>query len=458
MPTYQAPRGMRDLLPAEAAAFDALQAVIQARALRYGYPRLSTPIVEDAQVFLRAVGETSDVATKEMLEVSLHGAGGLVLRPEGTAAVTRAYLEHGLHRSPQPQRFFYFEPMFRGQRPQLLRYRQFWQWGLECYGAAEPGADLEQIEFTAALLAEVGLTEYTLKVNTVGETAAQPKIRQALKEYFERYRAELDDDCKARLDSNVLRIFDCKNPNDRKIAQGAPKLRDLVSDADKTHFAAVVDGLDRLGVAYEVDERLARGFDYYTRTVFECHLTKPAFTKAGEIAVAGGGRYDGLVRTMGGPDTAGVGIAGGVDVLYYALKEQGVAVAEEPRADVYVLSAQSDDGADRLQLAGPLREAGFSVAIDYSTRSLERQLESAVKHGAKVAVIRGTPEARGGNVIVRDLTKKVQRVTRLAAVVVEVGRHVPKRPKPRLESGPNPDEHEPGAAGEGPYLGDGEKE
>ncbi|TMF65021.1 MAG: histidine--tRNA ligase [Chloroflexi bacterium] len=431
---------------------------MQARALRYGYPRLSTPIVEDAQVFLRAVGETSDVATKEMLEVSLHGAGGLVLRPEGTAAVTRAYLEHGLHRSPQPQRFFYFEPMFRGQRPQLLRYRQFWQWGLECYGAAEPGADLEQIEFTAALLAEVGLTEYTLKVNTVGETAAQPKIRQALKEYFERYRAELDDDCKARLDSNVLRIFDCKNPNDRKIARGAPKLRDLVSDADKTHFAAVVDGLDRLGVAYEVDERLARGFDYYTRTVFECHLTNPAFTKAGEIAVAGGGRYDGLVRTMGGPDTAGVGIAGGVDVLYYALKEQGVAVAEEPRADVYVLSAQSDDGADRLQLAGPLREAGFSVAIDYSTRSLERQLESAVKHGAKVAVIRGTPEARGGNVIVRDLAKKVQRVTRLAAVVVEVGRHVPKRPKPRLESGPNPDEHEPGAAGEGPYLGDGEKE
>src|SRR2546428_256074 len=242
--------------------------------------------------------------------------------------------------------------MFRGQRPQLLRYRQFWQWGLECYGAAEPGAGLEQIGFAAALLAEVGLTEYVLKVNTVGETAAQPKIREALKAYFERYRVELDDDCKARLDSNVLRIFDCKNPNDRKIAQGAPKLRDLVSDADKTHFAAVVDGLDRLGGAYEGDERLARGFDYYTRTGFE----------------------------------------------------------------------------------------------------------SAVKHGAKVAVIRGTPEARGGNVIVRDLTKKVQRVTRLAAVVVEVGRHVPKRPKPRLESGPNPDEHEPGAAGEGPYLGDGEKE
>lgn len=432
MPTHQSPRGMRDLLPDEAAAFDALQRVVQARAERCGYPRISTPIVEDAQVFLRTVGETSDVVSKEMFEVSLHGTGGLVLRPEGTAPVTRAYLERGLHRAPQPQRFFYFEAMFRGQRPQLLRYRQFWQWGLECYGAAEPGADLEQIEFTAGLLAEVGLTGYVLKVNTVGETSAQPRIRQALRDYFERYRDQLDADCKVRLDSNVLRIFDCKDPHDREIAAAAPKLRDLVSAADKVHFAAVSDGLDRLGIAYQIDESLARGFDYYTRTVFEFHLTNPEFTKAGDIAVAGGGRYDGLVRTMGGPETPGVGIAGGVDVLYAALKQEGVRVGQRTEADVYVLSGEQGDGADRLQLAGPLRAAGFTVAIDYSDRSLDKQLESAAKHGARVAVIRGTPEARGGNVIVRDLEKKEQRVTRLAAVVTEVGRHVMKRERPKL--------------------------
>lgn len=432
MPTHQSPRGMRDLLPDEAAAFDALQRVVQARAERCGYPRISTPIVEDAQVFLRTVGETSDVVSKEMFEVSLHGTGGLVLRPEGTAPVTRAYLERGLHRAPQPQRFFYFEAMFRGQRPQLLRYRQFWQWGLECYGAAEPGADLEQIEFTAGLLAEVGLTGYVLKVNTVGETSAQPRIRQALRDYFERYRDQLDADCKVRLDSNVLRIFDCKDPHDRDIAAAAPKLRDLVSAADKVHFAAVSDGLDRLGIAYQIDESLARGFDYYTRTVFEFHLTNPEFTKAGDIAVAGGGRYDGLVRTMGGPETPGVGIAGGVDVLYAALKQEGVRVGQRTEADVYVLSGEQGDGADRLQLAGPLRAAGFTVAIDYSDRSLDKQLESAAKHGARVAVIRGTPEARGGNVIVRDLEKKEQRVTRLAAVVTEVGRHVMKRERPKL--------------------------
>lgn len=432
MPTHQSPRGMRDLLPDEAAAFDALQRVVQARAERCGYPRISTPIVEDAQVFLRTVGETSDVVSKEMFEVSLHGTGGLVLRPEGTAPVTRAYLERGLHRAPQPQRFFYFEAMFRGQRPQLLRYRQFWQWGLECYGAAEPGADLEQIEFTVGLLAEVGLTGYVLKVNTVGETSAQPRIRQALRDYFERYRDQLDADCKVRLDSNVLRIFDCKDPHDREIAAAAPKLRDLVSAADKVHFAAVSDGLDRLGIAYQIDESLARGFDYYTRTVFEFHLTNPEFTKAGDIAVAGGGRYDGLVRTMGGPETPGVGIAGGVDVLYAALKQEGVRVGQRTEADVYVLSGEQGDGADRLQLAGPLRAAGFTVAIDYSDRSLDKQIESAAKHGARVAVIRGTPEARGGNVIVRDLEKKEQRVTRLAAVVTEVGRHVMKRERPKL--------------------------
>jgi len=446
---------MRDLLPEETAAFDALQAVIQARARRYGYPRIETPVVEDKQVFLRTIGETSDVASKEMFDVSLHGSGGLVLRPEGTAAVTRAYLQHGLHRAPQPQRFFYLEPMFRGERPQLLRYRQFSQWGLECYGAAEPGADLEQMEFTAGLFAEVGFTEYVLKVNTVGETTAQPKIREALKAYFEKYRAELDDDCKARLDSNVLRIFDCKSPRDRQIAAGAPKLRELVSDADRSHFAAITEGLDRLGVAYELDETLARGFDYYTRTVFEFHLTNPAFRKAGEIAVAAGGRYDGLVQTMSGPATPGVGIAGGMDVLYYALKEQGVRAGSDTNADVYILSAEKGDGADRLQLAAPLRAAGFSVAIDYSDRPLDRQLESAVKHRAKVAVIRATPEARGGNVIVRDLVAKTQRVTRLAAVTTEVGRHVPKYDAPPLYTGPsNPDDHEPGAAGEGPYLPD----
>src|SRR3989442_15261516 len=198
---------------------------------------------------------------------------------------------------------------------------------------------------------------------------------------------------------------------------------------------------------------MVRGLDYVTRTVLECVLPDPEFTKSGDIAVAAGGRYNDLVQTLGGPPLQGVGIAGGVDVLYAALKKEGVRMGHETGADVYVLSAEKGDGADRLQIADPLRQAGFNVAIDYSDRPLDKQLESAVKHGAKVAVIRGTPEARGGNVIVRDLVAKTQPVTRLAAVVTEVGRHVPKYVTPPLYTGPsNPDDHEPGAAGEGPNL------
>jgi histidyl-tRNA synthetase len=432
MRTYQGPRGMRDLLPAEAAAFDGLQRVVQARAERYGFPRLSTPVVEDKEVFLRTSGETSDVASKEMYEVSLHGTGDLALRPEGTAPVARAFLEHGLHRAPQPQRFFYWEPMFRGQRPQLLRYRQFWQWGLECFGAEGPAADIEIIEFTAGLLPEVGLTDVELRVNTIGDAPCRPKVRDALTAYFTGRRDELSPESRRRLEANVLRLLDSKDPRDRAVVAGAPKVRDLLCEADRAHFDAVTEGLERLGVRYRVVESLVRGLDYYTRTVFECVLTDPQFTKGGDISVAGGGRYDALVETMGGPPHAGVGVAGGVDVLLGALAKQGVRTAPAPVADVHVISAETDDHADRVQLALPLREAGFRVAIDYGGRSLERQLESAVKQGAKVAVIRGTPEARGGNVVVRALDKKEQRVTRLAAVVTEVGRHVPKRPRPTL--------------------------
>jgi histidyl-tRNA synthetase len=454
MPTYQAPRGMRDLLPEEAAGFDALRAVIQARAARYGYARIITPVVEDRRVFLKTVGEATDIGY-EMYDVGHGGEGGLTLRPEGTAAVTRAVLEHGLHKAPWPLRFFYWEPMFRGQRTQLLRYRQFWQWGLECYGAAEPPADLEMIEFTAGLLAEVGLSEYELVTNTVGDAKCQPKVRETLDAYFAAQRDALSPESQRRLGVNVLRILDSKDPRDQAVTAGAPKPYDIVCDEDRRHFDAIVEGLDRLNIAYRVEPTLARGLDYYTRTVVEFWLTNPEYTKAGHIAVAGGGRYDGLVELMGGPSMPGVGIAGGIDVLYYALKQQGVRIEPDLNADVAVLSAEKSDGTDRLQLAAPLRQDGFSVAVEYSERSLDKQLESAVKHGAKVAVIRGTPEARGGNVIVRDLVNKTQRVTRLAAVRTEVGRHVKRRPMPKLYEGPpNPDEHEPGAAGEAPYLRD----
>lgn len=449
---YQVPRGMRDLLPEEAAAFDALLAVVESRALRYGYPRIVTPVVEERRVFIKTSGESSDIVMKEMYDVRLGGEGDLTLRPEATPAIARAFLNAGLHKAPRPQRFFAFEPMFRGQRPQKLRFRQFWQWDLECFGAEDASVDVEMIDFTNGFFTEVGLTGYEVRINTIGDEKCRAHVRETLAGYFRQHLDELSEVSKRRVETNVLRVLDSKEPQDRPVIGGAPRILDLLCDSDKAHFDAVQEGLTSLGIAFTVTPTLVRGLDYYTRTVAEFILTAPEFEG---IAVAGGGRYDGLFKTMGAEDMAGTGIAGGVDVLYYALTQEKVKVSEGPRPDVYVVSAQPDDVANRMTIANGLRAQGFTVAVDHSKRQLDRQLESAVKHGAKVAIIAGTPEARGGYVIVRDLTKKEQRRTRLAAVVTEVGRHVQRRPIPTLWRPPaDPGDKEQGAAGEAPYLQD----
>jgi histidyl-tRNA synthetase len=452
MPGFQPTRGMRDLLPEEAAGFDALAAVARARAERYGYARVITPIVEERTVFIKTTGESSDIVSKEMYEVRLGGEGDLTLRPEATPAIARAFLNAGLHKSTRPQRFFAYEPMFRGQRPQKLRYRQFWQWDLECFGADEAAVDIEIIDFTNGLFQEVGLRGYEIRLNTIGDDKCRAKVRDTLAAYFRKHLDALSEVSKRRVETNVLRVLDSKEPQDRNVVDGAPKILDLLCADDQAHFASVQEGLTTLGIEFKVTPTLVRGLDYYTRTVVEFHLTAPEFEG---IAVAGGGRYDGLFRTMGAEDMPGTGIAGGMDVLYYALKEEGTKVAEDPKADVYVISAQPDDVVNRMSLAAGLRAKGFAVAIDYSKKPLEKQRESAVKHGAKVLIIAGTPESRGGYVIVRDVRAKEERKTRLAAVVTEVGRHVKPRSIPALYQPPSdPGDMEPGAAGEGPYLQD----
>lgn len=452
MAGFQAPRGMRDLLPEEAAGFDALLAVVEARALRYGYPRIVTPVVEERRVFIKTSGESSDIVSKEMYDVRLGGEGDLTLRPEATPAIARAFLAAGLHRAPRPQRFFAYEPMFRGQRPQKLRYRQFWQWDLECFGSDEAAVDVEMIEFTHGFFQEVGLTGYEIRVNTIGDEKCRAKVRETLAAYFRQHLDALSEVSKRRVETNVLRVLDSKEAQDRPVVEAAPRILDLLCDEDKAHFAALQEGLTTLGVPFKVTPTLVRGLDYYTRTVVEFILTAPEFEG---IAAAGGGRYDGLFKTMGAEDTPGTGIAGGMDVLYHALGQEKVKVAEDPKPDVYVISAQPDDAGNRMVIASGLRAKGFAVAVDHSKRPLDKQLETAVKQGAKVAVIAGTPESRGGYVIVRDLGKKEQRKTRLAAVVTEVGRHVRPRAIPTLWRPPSdPDAMEPGAAGEAPFLAD----
>ena len=427
---------MRDLLPQEAAGFDALLAVVQARALRYGYPRIVTPVVEERRVFVKTSGESSDVVSKEMYEVRLAGEGDLALRPEATPAIARAFLAAGLHKTPRPQRFFAYEPMFRGQRPQKLRFRQFWQWDLECFGSEEPAVDVEMIEFTHGFFTEVGLRGYEIQLNTIGDSKCRAKVRDTLREYFTKHLSELSPTSQRRVETNVLRVLDSKEAQDRPVVDGAPQILELLCEEDRAHFTAVQDGLTGLGIPFKVVPTLVRGLDYYTRTVVEFVLTDPDHEG---IAAAGGGRYDGLFSTMGAEDMPGTGIAGGVDVLYYALLKEGTTPAADPKPQVYVISEMPDDVINRMQLAGPLRAEGFSVAVDYSKKALDKQLESAVKHGARIVIIAGTEEARGGNVIVRDLKNKEQRKTRLAAVVTEVKRHISPSPIPRSGSETPPD-------------------
>ena len=420
---------MRDLLPEEAAGFDALAAVVQARALRYGYARIVTPAVEEKRVFIKTTGESSDIVSKEMFEVRPGGEGDLVLRPEATPAIARAFLNAGLHKAPRPQRFYAYEPMFRGQRPQKLRFRQFWQWDIECFGAEEAAVDVEIIEFTHGLMSELGLTGFEIQLNTIGDAKCRAKVRDSLRAYFTEHLSALSPTSQRRVETNVLRVLDSKEPQDRAVVAGAPSIQELLCEEDRAHFGAVQEGLTGLGVPFKVVPTLVRGLDYYTRTVAEFVLTAPEYDG---IAVAGGGRYDGLFSTMGAEDMPGTGIAGGVDVLYYALKQEGAVIAPDPKADVYVISDMPDDVVSRMQLASGLRGAGFTVAVDYSAKSLDRQRESAIKHGAKALIIAGTPESRGGYVVVRDLRTKQERKTRLAAVVTEVGRHVRPRAIPSL--------------------------
>jgi histidyl-tRNA synthetase len=432
---------MRDLLPQEAAGFDALQAVVQARALRYGYPRIVTPVVEERRVFVKTSGESSDVVSKEMFEVRLGGEGDLALRPEATPAIARAFLAAGFHKTPRPQRFFAYEPMFRGQRPQKLRFRQFWQWDVECFGSDEASVDVEMIEFTHGFFTEVGLRGYEIQLNTIGDSKCRANVRDTLREYFTQHLGELSPTSQRRVETNVLRVLDSKEAQDRPVVERAPRILELLCEEDRAHFTAVQDGLTGLGIPFKVVPTLVRGLDYYTRTVVEFILTDPEHEG---IAVAGGGRYDGLFSTMGAEDMPGTGIAGGMDVLYYALLKEGTTPAADPKPQVYVISEMPDDVINRMQLAAPLRAEGFSVSVDYSKRALDKQLESAVKHGARIVIIAGTEEARGGNVIVRDLQKKEQRKTRLAAVVTEVKRHISPSLIPRIggEAPPGPNPHD----------------
>jgi histidyl-tRNA synthetase len=408
MPAVRAPRGTQDRLPEDAAAWARAEAAAAELASRYGFERIETPIFEATELFVRGLGEGSDAVAKEMFGV--RGAAGSderepawALRPEPTAGIVRAYLEHGLHVRPGPLRVWMMGPMFRYDRPQAGRFRQFTQWDVEVIGDPGPAVDAELIELAGRYCAQVGLDDIAIHLNSIGDAVCRPGYRAALVEYFSPHRDDLGDDGRRRLDTNPLRVLDDKTL-DPGLAAGAPKSIDHLCDACRDHFAGVTGLLDRLGIVYELDHRLVRGLDYYTRTTFELF---PPGRSGSQDALAGGGRYDGLVELLGGPPTAGIGFGLGLDRVVLAMAQQGIPGEPSP-ALVAVVGTQPGDVAERLLVAGALREAGLRVRPDGSDRKLGRQLEAAAKVGARWAVIVGEELTRGA-VVLRDLADGSQR-------------------------------------------------
>jgi len=411
-----APRGTRDLLPEEGPAWDAIEGLARDLARRYAFERVDVPLFERSELWARGAGETSDVVEKQMFRVSgpqdsdEEGAGW-ALRPEPTASVVRAYIEHGMHVRPGPLRLSLIGPMFRYDRPQAGRYRQFAQWDVEVIGDSGPMVDAELIELAHRFYREAGLEDVVAHVNSIGDEACRPRYREALVAYFGEHEERLTDDSRRRLRINPLRVLDDKDLAPA-LAVGAPHSADHLCDPCREHFRGVLDLLDALGCRYVVDHRLVRGLDYYTRTTYEFFV---AGSEGQQQALGAGGRYDGLAELLGGRATPGIGFGIGLDRTMLALAEQNVA---PPLAAplIAVLGTSDDDHAGRLRVATLLRDAGLPVRADGSSRKLGKQLESAAKAGATRAVIIGE-ELASGSVMVKVLGTGEQSTVPLAGLV-----------------------------------------
>jgi histidyl-tRNA synthetase len=410
-----APRGTHDLLPEDARSWERLEGLARDLANRYAFERIDTPIFERVELFARGLGESTDAVEKEMFGISgpaasEEQAAEWALRPEPTAGIVRAYVEHGMHVRPGPLRLWMLGPMFRYDRPQAGRYRQFTQWDVEVLGDPGPMVDAELIELAHRFYAEAGVQNVVAHLNSIGDATCRPGYRQVLVDYFSANEGRLTDDSRRRLAANPLRVLDDRLL-DAELAAGAPRSLDHLCDACREHFDAVRGLLDGLGLRYELDHRLVRGLDYYTRTTVEFFV---AGREGQQQALGGGGRYDGLAELLGGRPTPGIGFGIGIDRTALAAREQGIP-DPEPAPLVVVVSADPEAFAPRLDVAGSLRAAGLRVRADGSPRKLGKQLESAARLGARWAVIVGEELSRG-SVVLRDLSAGEQREVRLDEV------------------------------------------
>ena len=409
----RAPTGTRDVLWPESARWEEMVARFARRAQRAGYGLVLTPVLEEARLFRRGVGEASEMVTKEMYELVDRGGRHLALRPEGTAPVVRAFVQH---HPPTPWKAWYLTPAFRYERPQAGRYRQHHQLGVEAMGSDDPDLDVEVISLAAGFYDELGLRRVELSVNSMGCGADRPAYLSALRAFLEEHAGELCDEHRERYRQNPLRVLDCKRPQCRAVTEAAPRMVDHLDEACAAHFARVCAGLSALGIGYRLEPRLVRGLDYYTRTTFEFGS---AALESAQNAVGGGGRYDGLAEAIGGPPAPGIGFGIGIERLLLACDAEGCFAAPAAAPDVFVVDLTGGEVA--RDLAEELRRAGLAAERAFDGRSLKAQLRLADRSGARAAVVVGPAELAAGQVQVKDLrTGRGDRQVARSAVVVEL--------------------------------------
>lgn len=412
----QTPRGTYDILPADIHKWHYVERILKDVCERYNYKEIRTPIFESTELFVRGVGESTDIVTKEMYTFLDKGNRSMTLRPEGTAPVARSYVQNKLYADPnQLTKLYYMGPMFRYERMQKGRYRQFYQFGLEALGGMSPQIDAEIIALSVEMIRELGLKEVRVAINTLGDPESRAAYRKALINHFTPVIGEFCKDCQTRLQQNPLRVLDCKVDREHEAMMTAPKMVDYLTTEAKAFFEEVLGYLDALNISYELDFNLVRGLDYYNHTVFEILSRVKGF--GAQTALGGGGRYNLLVQELGGPETPGVGVAFGLERLILALEAEDVAIPTEDYLDVYVVSMSAKTDREAFRLLQELRLNGLKADKDYFQRKVKSQLRQADRANARFTVIVGDEELKQETVIVKDMTTQEQELVPIRFVI-----------------------------------------
>jgi len=410
---YKAPRGTADILPEEQKYWRFIESRAVSLCRLYGYQRLDTPSFEDAQLFTRSIGEGTDIVTKEMYTFEDRSGNILALRPEGTAPVCRAYLEHGMDNLPQPVKLFYLAAIFRYERPQAGRYRQHYQFGYEAVGDSDPALDAEVVEMAWRFLESLGINGLFLYINSIGCRACRPRYLEKLKSYYSGQLEGLCTDCKSRFEKNPLRLLDCKKSSCYEVAEAAPRSTDFLCRECLAHFESVVGYLEALSLPFELNHRLVRGLDYYTKTVFE--IQPPG--EGAQSALGGGGRYDDLIEELGGKPTPAIGFASGMERVVLNLKKLEITVPEQSTPPVFIAYLGDEAKLEAAKLASVLRKDGTATMMATGDRSLKGQLRQANNLGSNYVAIIGEDEVKEGKVTLRNMVTGEQETLEPAALM-----------------------------------------